>query len=140
VSTDVLLQRAAQQVPTWSTIALRLPARPGAPASATISDGAHWNRFARSTLTFDSRRGEVTRWDPYAATSAGQKLRGWMRFAHTGELAGPAGEVVAGLACLGGAFLVYTGFALSLRRFAAWRARLSSRARAPSVTASTVSQ
>ena len=51
-----------------------------------------------------------------------------MRFAHTGELGGPAGEVVAGLACVGGAFLVWTGMALSLRRFAAWRARLAARA------------
>jgi hypothetical protein len=33
------------------------------------------------------------------------------------------GEAVAGLASAGGAFLVYTGVALALRRLAAWRAR-----------------
>jgi uncharacterized iron-regulated membrane protein len=51
-----------------------------------------------------------------------------MRFAHTGELGGLAGEFVAGLVCLGGAFLVYTGLALSLRRFLAWRTRARSKA------------
>jgi uncharacterized iron-regulated membrane protein len=127
---DSLFARAAQQVPTWSTIALRVPARPGAPVSLTISDGAHWNRFARSTMTVDSGSGAVVRWEPYAATSAGQKLRGWIRFAHTGELGGAPGEAIAGLACLGGAFLVYTGIALSLRRVAAWRARSSARSAA----------
>ena len=46
-----------------------------------------------------------------------------MRFAHTGELGGLTGEAVAGLASAGGAFLVYTGVALALRRLAAWRRR-----------------
>jgi hypothetical protein len=46
-----------------------------------------------------------------------------MRFAHTGELGGLTGEAIAGLASAGGAFLVYTGVALALRRLATWRAR-----------------
>ena len=124
---DTLVDSAVRQVPTWSIIALRLPARPGLPASATITDGAHWNRFARSTLTLDSHTGVPVRWEPYAGTSAGQKLRGWMRFAHTGELGGLPGEALAGLASLGGSFLVWTGLSLSLRRFAAWRARIETR-------------
>jgi uncharacterized iron-regulated membrane protein len=128
VPLDELVAGAARQIPTWSSIALRLPARPGAPASATIADGAYWNRFARSTLTLNSASGAVVRWEPYSANSAGQKLRGWMRFAHTGELGGLAGEFVAGLVCLGGAFLVYTGLALSLRRLLACRTRARSKA------------
>ena len=46
-----------------------------------------------------------------------------MRFAHTGELGGLAGEAIAGIASAGGGFLVWTGVALALRRLAAWRAR-----------------
>jgi uncharacterized iron-regulated membrane protein len=132
---DDLLDAATRQVPTWSMLALRLPAKPGAPVAVTITDGAHWNRFARSTLTLDSRTGASLKWEPYAATSAGQKLRGWMRFAHTGELGGPVGEALAGLASVGGGFLVWTGLALSLRRFAAWRARAGSRASAAAPSA-----
>ena len=118
-----LVARAEQQVPTWRTMIVRLPQRPGGPVAFSMSDLEHWNTFARSTLTLDGRTGAAIRWEPYAATSRGQKLRGWMRFAHTGELGGLTGEAIAGLASAGGAFLVYTGVALALRRLAAWRAR-----------------
>jgi uncharacterized iron-regulated membrane protein len=118
-----LVARAEQQVPTWRTMIIRLPPRPGGPIAFSMSDLEHWNTFARSTLTLDGRTGTEIRWEPYAATSRGQKLRGWLRFAHTGELGGLTGEAIAGLASAGGAFLVYTGVALALRRLAAWRAR-----------------
>ena len=118
-----LVARAEQQVPTWRTMIVRLPQRPGGHVAFSMSDLEHWNTFARSTLTLDGRTGAEVRWEPYAATSRGQKLRGWLRFAHTGELGGLTGEAIAGLASAGGAFLVYTGVALALRRLAAWRAR-----------------
>jgi uncharacterized iron-regulated membrane protein len=122
-SLESLVARGRQQVPTFRTMIVRLPAREGAPASLSISDRDYWNSFARSTLTLDSRTGADIRWEPYSGASLGQKARGWMRFAHTGELGGRAGEAVAGLASAGGGFLVYTGIALSLRRLAAWRQR-----------------
>ena len=119
---------AEQQVPQWRTMIIRLPPRPGGPVAFSMSDRAYWNSFARSTLTLDGATGATVRWEPYTDSSRGQKVRGWMRFAHTGELGGLAGEGLAGLASAGGAFLVYTGIALALRRLAAWRGR--SRARA----------
>jgi uncharacterized iron-regulated membrane protein len=102
---------------------VRLPARAGGPVVFSISDRAHWNSFARSTLTLNGVTGADIRWEPYAEASRGQKVRGWMRYAHTGELGGLAGEAVAGVASAGGTFLVWTGVALALRRFTAWRAR-----------------
>jgi uncharacterized iron-regulated membrane protein len=123
VSLESLVARAERQVPAWRTMIIRMPARPGGPVAFSMSGREYWNSFARSTLTLDGRTGAEVRWEPYAASSAGQKLRGWMRFAHTGELGGLAGEAVAGLASAGGGFLVWTGIALALRRFSAWRAR-----------------
>jgi len=120
---DSLVARAAGQVPTWRTMVIRLPRGQSGPVAFTISDREHWNSFARSTLTLDGGTGADIRWEPYAGTSLGQKVRGWMRFAHTGELGGIPGEAVAGLASAGGGFLVWTGIALSLRRLAAWRGR-----------------
>ncbi len=102
---------------------LRLPPRPGGPVAISMSDREHWNSYARSTLTLDGRTGADVRWEPYAATSLGQKARGWLRFAHTGELGGLTGEALAGVASAGGGFLVWTGVALALRRLSAWRAR-----------------
>ena len=118
-----LVARAEQHVPTWRTMIVRLSPRPGGPVAISISDRNHWNSFARSTLTLDGATGAALRWEPYAGTSRGQKLRGWMRFTHTGELGGVTGELVAGTASLGGTFLVWTGLALSVRRLAAWLIR-----------------
>ena len=123
--------RAERQVPTWRTMIVRLSPRPGGPVAVSMSDREYWNSFARSTLTLDGRTGAEVRWEPYAATSLGQKVRGWLRFAHTGELGGLAGEAVAGVASAGGGFLVWTGIALALRRLAAWRARRRATVRQP---------
>jgi hypothetical protein len=49
---------------------------------------------------------------------------------HTGEVYGLAGQTIAGLASLGGAFLVYNGLSLAWRRFYSWRGRRSSSERA----------
>jgi len=118
---DRLWARAEQQVPVWRAITMRLPNRGGAPVSFTLTDATQWNAFARSQLTLDASTAGVVRWEPYADNSLGQKLRGWLRFAHTGELGGVVGQTLAGVACLGGVFLVYTGFALACRRLLGWR-------------------
>jgi uncharacterized iron-regulated membrane protein len=91
------------------------------PVSFTISDGGSWNAFARSTLTLDAATSEVRQWQPYTNSSLGQKARGWFRFAHTGELFGIVGQIVAGLGCAGGVALVWTGLSLALRRLFNWK-------------------
>ena len=118
-----MLLQAQGRLPTWGTMIVRLPPKPGGPVAVAMSDRNYWNSFARSTSTFDGATGATLRWEPYSQASRGQKLRGWMRYAHTGELGGRIGEAAAGLASAGGAFLVWTGVALALRRFAAWRSR-----------------
>jgi uncharacterized iron-regulated membrane protein len=61
--------------------------------------------------------GDIIRRESFADLSTGRQVRTWTRFLHTGEALGWAGQAIAGLACLGGCFLVYTGFALAWRRF-----------------------
>jgi uncharacterized iron-regulated membrane protein len=120
VELDHIWARAEQQVPTWSVLSMRLPTRERAPVAFTITDGANWNAFARSNLTVNSVSGDIVQWQPYEGNSPGQKLRGWLRFAHTGELGGLPGQIIAGLGCLGGVFLVYTGLSLACRRLWNW--------------------
>ena len=117
---DDIWRRGEQQVPTWRTMSVRLPNAAGGPATFTINDAQTWNRFARSTLTLDSATAAVRQWQPYEAGSLGLKARGWLRFAHTGELGGLTGQIVAGIGCLGGVVLVWTGLALAWRRFLNW--------------------
>jgi uncharacterized iron-regulated membrane protein len=134
---DRFWTRAEEHLPTWQTVTMRLPDRPGAPVSFTMNDAQHWNSFARSQLTLNPVTAEVIRWEPYADTSRGQQWRGWIRFGHTGELGGVVGQFLAGMASLGGVFLVWTGLALALRRLVGWRLwrRLSERRVAVSVPA-----
>ncbi|HEX7955800.1 MAG TPA: PepSY-associated TM helix domain-containing protein, partial [Pyrinomonadaceae bacterium] len=103
-------------------ITLQLPQKPEAPVAFAIDRGNGGQPQLRSQLTLDRATGEVVRWEPYANNTAGRRLRTWLRFAHTGEVYGLAGQTVAALASLGGAFLVYTGLALALRRLRAWLA------------------
>jgi uncharacterized iron-regulated membrane protein len=122
VSADQLLAATQSAVPAWQTITLRLPA-PGAaqPATVTVRESATWPRTAVTTLQYDPVTAELLRRDGYADLNAARQIRAWTRYLHTGEAVGPVGQFVAGLACLGGLFLVYTGFALSFRRFCSRR-------------------
>ena len=122
---DRHLTRAERQVAGWRTITLRVPASDTAPLVFTIDEGSGGQPQKRGTLTLDRTTGEVVKWEPFSSNSPGRQLRTILRFAHTGEVLGVAGQTIAGLASAGGAMLVYTGLALSLRRFISWRRRRS---------------
>ena len=78
------------------------------------------HNFARSQLTLNRATAEVVKWEPYSENSTGRKLRSWFRGLHTGEAFGFFGQTIAGLASLGGCFLVWTGLAMAWRRFRSW--------------------
>jgi uncharacterized iron-regulated membrane protein len=120
---DPLLARAAAQVAGWQSISLQLPTRRDAPVAFTIDNGDGGQPQKRAQLTLDRATGEVARWEPFQSQTAGRRWRSYLRFAHTGEVFGLVGQTVAGLASLGGAWLVYTGLSLAWRRLRAWAAR-----------------
>jgi len=121
---DNLLPKAEQQVAGWRSINLRISTAADAPVVFTIDRGYAGQPQKRGTLTLNRASGEIVSWEPYASLSAGRRLRTWLRFVHTGEFYGLAGQTVAGLVSFGGAVLMYTGFALAFRRFLGWRLRL----------------
>jgi uncharacterized iron-regulated membrane protein len=116
---DALWARAEKQVPGYRSISLRLDG----PAAFTIDWGTGGQPDKRATLTFNRRTGEMVSWGPFSSFNAGRRLRVFARFAHTGEAGGMPGQVVASAATASGAFLSYTGIALAIRRWWAWRAR-----------------
>jgi uncharacterized iron-regulated membrane protein len=120
---DGLWARAAQQVSGWRSVSLRMPTSPDAPLMFTIDHGNGGQPHKRAQLTMDRKTGEVMRWEPFSSNTPGRKLRTFLRFAHTGEVAGLVGQTIAGLASLGGVFLFYTGIALALRRLREWLKR-----------------
>jgi uncharacterized iron-regulated membrane protein len=125
INLNQLWARAEQQTKDWRTISLRVPNSATASAVFTIDQGYAGQPQKRATLTLNQQTGETVRWEPFASFTKGRQLRSILRFAHTGEVAGLAGQTIAGLVSLGACFLVYTGLALSWRRLRAWRARRS---------------
>jgi uncharacterized iron-regulated membrane protein len=122
-----LFTRAAEQVPGWTTINVRIPDSAGAPVVFAIDRGDGGQPQLRSTLTLDAATGAVIAYDSFADQTLGRRLRSIARFAHTGEVLGMPGQTVAGLASAGAVVLGWTGFALALRRFRAWVARRGTR-------------
>ena len=122
---DALWARAEQQVSGWQSITLQLSPSGDAPLNFAIDSGTGGQPQKRAQLVLDRKTGEVVRFEPFSTYSTGRQLRSILRFAHTGEVIGLFGQTIAGVVSLGGAFLVWTGLALALRRLRGWRERRS---------------
>src|SRR5262245_645687 len=120
VRLDEMLSRAQEQLPDWKSISLRLPTPNDTSVVFTIDQGDGGQPQSRAQLTLNRITGEVERWEPFSSYSTGRKLRSFLRFAHTGEVAGSTGQLIAAGASAGAAMLVFTGLALSWRRFRSW--------------------
>jgi uncharacterized iron-regulated membrane protein len=120
---DAGYQQATSRVPDWRAITIRIPAGEQPSLVYTVDAGYGGQPQKRGTLTVARASSAVDQWEVFADQTPGRRLRSWFRFAHTGEYYGLPGQTLAGLASAGGVVLVYTGLALALRRFMAWRAR-----------------
>ena len=120
---------AQAQVAGWQSVSLRLPGSDDAPWAFSVDTSTGARRpDTRTQFTLDRATAATITVEGYEAVPAGRKAIGWNRFIHTGEAFGFVGQTIAGLASLSAVMLVWTGIALSLRRFAAWRRRKPSRA------------
>lgn len=112
-----LLDTAAKQVADWQSITLRLPQNGKGPVVAMIEEANPAHPFARSSLSLDANTAAVVKWEPFSANNLGRKVRSWVRPLHTGEAGGILGQTLAMLVSAGTALLVWTGLALTWRRF-----------------------
>lgn len=87
------------------------------PYSATVTADDGSPAFVATQVVVHPFTGEFLSRSGYAEQTPGRKIRTWLRFLHTGQALGKPGQFLAALACLGGLVLVYSGFALSYRRF-----------------------
>lgn len=118
-----LWAKAAASAPGWRSITMRLSERPEAPAVFSIDRGNGTRPDLRSALTLDRKTGAVVRLETPADLGAARNARSWIRWLHTGEAGGLAGQTLAGIASAAACMLVYTGWMLTWRRFRAWRQR-----------------
>ena len=125
-SIDELLVKASQQTSDWTILSARLPSPRDTVVQVVVDTGTGAQPQKKSTVHVDRATGEVTRRETFEAQSAGRQWRSWMRFVHTGEYYGLVGQTIAMLVTAGSVVLVWTGLALTWRRFRAWRARAAS--------------
>jgi uncharacterized iron-regulated membrane protein len=126
VALDPLVERATRQLPGWRSLRLRITGRDSDIVSFTFNDdeGTETDgKMQRSALAMSRADGEILRWTPPGREPAGQRWRMYARVLHTGEAFGVTGQLIALTAALAALLLVWTGFALSIRRFLAWRSR-----------------
>ncbi len=108
---------AAAQLAGWKSITVRFPSSAEDPWPFALDRGNGARPDLRAQLTVDRSTGTILRMDSYTQQVPAQKIRGWLRFLHTGEALGIGGQTLAGTVSLGAAFLVFTGVCLSWRRF-----------------------
>ncbi|MEO5742672.1 MAG: PepSY-associated TM helix domain-containing protein, partial [Vicinamibacterales bacterium] len=122
---DLMVTAATERMGDWKTISIALPPPSASRVVLTLDSGDGGQPQKRATLTLDSQTAAIVRWEPFGSLTPGRRARTWLRFAHTGEVYGLAGQTVAGLITAGAAVLVWTGLALALRRYLRWRKRSS---------------
>jgi uncharacterized iron-regulated membrane protein len=116
---DEAVLMAEKQVPGWKSITIEVPD----PRDRTIDISADTSMGGQpeqvTQLTVDRTSGALRTIKRFSDNNAGDKLRAWSRFLHTGEEFGLLGQTVAMLACMGGTMLVWTGISMAIRRGAA---------------------
>lgn len=120
---EVLLTKATAALPGWSSATWQREGRgPPAPegkrkaVQVTVLVGDALPE-GRHVFSFDPFSGAELQHEAWAQASPGRRARGVLRFLHTGQLFGVPGQALACLASLGTLVLVWTGLALSWRRF-----------------------
>ncbi|GIX50292.1 MAG: hypothetical protein KatS3mg132_486 [Limisphaera sp.] len=90
--------------------------------SFVVREKGAWPVFATIQIVADARSGQILSVQTFSDQPLGRRLRAWLRYLHTGEALGWPGQLVAMIASLGAVVLVWTGLALSWRRFFVKRA------------------
>ena len=109
---------AARLAPRWRSMSIRLPLARKGPVTVTVDEGNGARPDKRSQLLIDPKTARLVEHKTYVQQEAGQQARAWLRWIHTGEAGGIAGQFLAMAASAAAVMLVYTGLALAVRRFA----------------------
>ena len=115
VGLDAALALVKKDFPEWQTIQVSPPK--GRTAQLSVSMSHRGRPDLRRQVTVDLDTAAITKNEGIESQTTGRKIRTFVRWVHTGEALGWFGQLLMGLAALSAIILVWTGFALSWRRF-----------------------
>lgn len=113
---DAVVEPATLRLPEWRTISVSIPESADTPVRVRVDQGWGGQPTKRHTALYDAATGDEISWESFGDQSRGRRFRTFLRFAHTGEYFGLAGQTLAGIASLSAVFLVWSGLALAWRR------------------------
>lgn len=120
---DAAVARVVAREPDWRQLTLTVPGDAESSVVITADHGNGRQPQHRVSYEVDRRTLELVRHTPWEDEPSARRIRGVIRFGHTGEMFGLLGMALAALVSVGGAVLGFTGVTLSWHRFVAWRRR-----------------
>lgn len=114
---DKLVENVQKRSEGWKSVSFQLPTVADKTITFSVDTGSGGQPQFRATIIGDKVTGEIVRSEGFKDMDPGLRARLWMRFVHTGEYYGIPGQTIAGIASLAGVILVWTGCALTYRRF-----------------------
>ena len=112
-------------VPGWRAIVLTLPRPRDTEVRVEVRAGRSGQPQKAGVMTVDRRTGAALSWESFADATPSRRAQQFLRYAHTGEYWGLAGQVVAGLLAVGTVLMVWTGLSVALLMFRFWRQKRS---------------
>lgn len=117
-----VLATAEAWTPEWRTLILNVPRPSDGEVRVEVRGGRAGQPHRTGVLTLDAASGAARAWESFADDTPARRAQQFLRYAHTGEYWGLAGQLLAGLFSLAAVLMVWTGLSLAvrrLRRFAA---------------------
>ncbi len=119
------LAAAKARIPEWRSIVLTLPRAEAMEIRVDVRAGRAGQPQKATVLTVDRGSGTVMLAESFGDETPSRRAQEFLRYAHTGEYWGLAGQVLAGFFALGVVIMAWTGFSVALTMYRLRRGKRS---------------
>jgi uncharacterized iron-regulated membrane protein len=132
---DLLAEVAKRQIPEWKSITLSIPQAHDKTVTVAVDTSIGGQPEKMTSLVIDRSSNALVATRRFSDNSLGRRLRAWTGSIHTGAEFGLIGQIIIAFGALSAIFLVWTGYALTTRRFFGDRNRAAKKEEADAVFA-----
>jgi uncharacterized iron-regulated membrane protein len=114
---DLWAEIAKRQIPEWKSITLSISQARDKTVNVAVDTSVGGQPEKVTSLVIDRSSNEIVATKRFSDNSLGRRLRTWAVYVHTGSELGLIGQIIIAFGAFSAIFLVWTGYALSRRRF-----------------------